>query len=62
MQRASSFTTVWRCGVIIVALIAAIQLAIEVFNAPRTLSLGVLSEPLFAGNFLRERGPDTIRR
>ena len=57
MQRASSFTTVWRCGVIIVALIAAIQLAIEVFNAPRTLSLGVLSEPLFAGSFLRERGP-----
>jgi GAF domain-containing protein len=43
--------------VIVLALIAATQLAIEGFNAPRVLTLGALSEPLFKGHFLRERGP-----
>jgi len=57
MQQASSSVAVWRCGVVIVAVIAAAQLAIEGFNAPRVLSIGVASEPLFSGHFLRERGP-----
>ena len=51
---------VWRCGVVIVALLAAAQLAIEVFHAPRVLRVGAFTEPLYEGHSLSERGPTTV--
>ena len=51
---------VWRCLIVILALIATVQLAIETIHAPRELSLGVRGERLFEGSFLRERGPTTF--
>jgi hypothetical protein len=50
----------WRCGVVIFALLAAVQLAIEAFHAPRVLGTGEAGEMLFKGGFLRERGPTTF--
>jgi hypothetical protein len=49
MQQPSSTAGLWRCGVVIFALIAAAELAIEAFHAPRVLTPGMLSEPLFKG-------------
>jgi hypothetical protein len=50
----------WRWFVVVLALLATAQLAIEVYHAPRVLRLGLASEPLFSGGFLRERGPTTF--
>lgn len=60
MRRASASATIWRACVVIFAVLATVQLAIEVFNAPRVLRLGVASQSLFAGGFARERGPTTF--
>jgi hypothetical protein len=51
----------WRCGVVIFAVLAVVQFAIEGFNASLALQIGVASEPLFNGGILRERGPTTFR-
>jgi hypothetical protein len=50
----------WRCGVVIFAVLATVQLAIEVFHAPRVLRVGLFTEQLFEGRTLRERGPTTF--
>jgi hypothetical protein len=50
----------WRCGVVVFAVLATVQLAIEVFHAPRVLRLGLLTEQFFEGRALRERGPTTF--
>ena len=60
MRRTSNSAMLWRCGVVIVAVLAATQLAIEAFNAPRVLRVGALSVPLFEGHTVRERGPTTF--
>jgi hypothetical protein len=60
MNRTSRSATAWRWAVTIFAVLAAVQLGIEIFSAPRVLQLGVAGEPLFEGGFLRERGPTTF--
>jgi len=60
LRRASTSATVWRGCVVTLAVLAAVQLGIELFHAPRVLRLGVASETLFAGGFARERGPTTF--
>lgn len=61
MSRAAKFATIWRGFVVVFATLAVVQLAIEAFNAPRVLRIGVAGEALFTGGFLRERGPTTFR-
>ncbi len=61
MSRAAKFATIWRGFVVVFATLAVVQLAIEAFNAPRVLRIGVAGETLFTGGFLRERGPTTFR-
>jgi hypothetical protein len=56
----ANFVFLWRCGVVGFALVAAAQIAIEVFHAPRVLEAGVVGATLFKGGFLRERGPTTF--
>src|SRR6516165_9588015 len=60
MNRNSKSASAWRWTITIFAVLAAVQLAIEIFSAPRVLQLGVAGEPLFEGGFLRERGPTTF--
>ena len=59
MQRSATNIVVWRCLIVMLAVVASVQLAIETFHAPRELSLGVRGERLFEGSFLRERGRTT---
>jgi hypothetical protein len=60
MQRSVTNIVVWRCLIVTLALVAAVQLAIETFHASRELSLGIRGEKLFEGSFLRERGATTF--
>ena len=60
MKRTSKSVAIWRCGVVIFALMAVVQLAIEIYHAPRVLQIGLLSETLVRDRFLRERGPTTF--
>lgn len=60
MRRSFKSETAWRFGVVVFALLAAAQLAIEAFHAPRVLTPGLLREALFEGRTLRERGPTTF--
>jgi len=60
MQKPATNVVAWRCLIVMLALVAAVQLGIETFHAPRELSLGVRGERLFDGSFLRERGPTTF--
>ena len=59
MQARSRFATAWRCGVVVFAVLAAVELAIETFHAPRVLRAGVATEQLFTGA-MRDRGPTTF--
>ena len=61
MKRAAASATFWRACVVIFAVLAVVQLSIELFNAPRALRLGEAGETLFTGGFVRERGPTTFR-
>ena len=60
MQKSAASIAIWRCVIALLAAVAAVQLAVETWHAPRTLSLGVRAEALFDGSFLRERGPTTF--
>lgn len=60
MRRTSNSAMLWRCGVVIFAVLATVQLAIEVFHAPRVLRVGLFTEQLFEGRTLHERGPTTF--
>jgi hypothetical protein len=60
MHKSATNVVAWRCLIVMLALVAAVQLGIETFHAPRELSLGVRGERLFEGSFLRERGPTTF--
>jgi len=59
--KTSRSVVAWRCGVVIFAVLAVVQFAIEGFNASLALKIGVAGEPLFLGGLLRERGPTTFR-
>lgn len=50
----------WRALVVALAVIACIQLAIELLGAPRQLTLGMRGETLFEGRRVLERGPTTF--
>jgi hypothetical protein len=50
----------WRTLVVALAVIACIQLAIELLGAPRQLTLGMRGEALFDGRRVLERGPTTF--
>ena len=60
MQKSATSIAIWRCFIVLLASVAAVQLAVETWHAPRTLSLGIRAEKLFDGSFLRERGPTTF--
>jgi hypothetical protein len=60
MHKSATNVVAWRCLIVMLALVAAVQLGIETFHAPRELSVGVRGERLFDGSFLRERGPTTF--
>ena len=47
----------WRSGIVVFAALALAQFAIEIYHAPRVLTPGVASNPLFIGRFVPERGP-----
>lgn len=53
-------TGAWRCAVVVLALMAAAQFAIEAFQAPRVLQADGWTAPLFEGGIVRERGPTTF--
>jgi hypothetical protein len=57
MRQSSGSVAIWRCVVVILAAIAAVEFALDLFHAPRVLTTGVAGAPLFQGRFLRERGP-----
>lgn len=57
MSMSKRSTTAWRCGVVILALMAAVQWTIEALQAPRVLGSGGWTAPLFEGGLIRERGP-----
>ena len=59
-MKASTSAALWRGLVVILATAAGIQLAIELFSAPRVLTPGVAGQPLFTGGFASERGPTTF--
>jgi len=50
----------WRFGVVVLAVMAAVQLAIDAFQAPRVLQAGGWTAPLFEGAIVREPGPTTF--
>jgi len=52
--------SLWRAGIVVFAVLALAEFAIEAVHAPRGLTLGVAGETLFKGPFLRERGPSTF--
>src|SRR5436309_217798 len=60
MPSSSASVALWRGALVVLALMAAAQVAIDVFHAPRQLALGVRGEALFQGGFLHERGPTTF--
>lgn len=60
MQKSATSIAVWRCVIVLLASVAAVQLAVETWHAPRVLSLGIRAERLFDGDYLRERGPTTF--
>lgn len=59
-MKSSTSVALWRSLVVILAVCAATQFAIEVISAPRGLTLGVRGEPLFTGGYVQERGPTTF--
>ena len=59
-MKSSTSTALWRAFVVVLAVIACTQLAIELLGAPRLLTLGTRGESLFDGRRVLERGPSTF--
>jgi hypothetical protein len=56
-MRSSTSIALWRAAVVLLAVVAATQLAIELFHARRVLVPELTGTPLFEGPFVHERGP-----
>jgi len=52
--------SLWRAGILVFGALALAEFAIEAVHAPRSLTLGVASQSLFKGGFVRQRGPTTF--
>jgi hypothetical protein len=60
MRSTSARAAAWRFALVVFALFAATQLAIETFHAPQGFRSGHLDDALFKGTFLHESGPTTF--